>query len=266
MERIGLIAGGGKLPIIFAEEARKKGTKVIVFAVKDIADPRIAASSDRIHWLTAGEFKKFFLLLLVERIKKIAMLGKIDKSVIYSKIKRDKKTAELLEGVKDRNDYSLLERLTHELGKVGVTVISGVEYLDNLLPKRGVLTERQPTESETEDISFGLKTAEEIARMDIGQAVVIKNKAVVAIEAMEGTNKTIERAAGLCGEGFVVIKVPRPEQDMRWDVPVVGRETIELIARHKGKALAIKEKKMFLIEKEACINLADKNNLSIVVA
>ena len=266
MERIGLLAGGGELPIIFAKEARKKGTKVIGFAIKEMALPGFDSVCDKVHRLSIGDAKKFFFLLLTERIRKIAMLGKVDKSVIYSSIKRDKKAAKFLSDSKDRNDYSILDRVTSEIEKLGIKVINGLEYLDGLLPPKGVLTKRHPSEKEKEDISFGLGIAEQIARMDIGQTVVIKNRACVSVEAMEGTNRTIERAARLCGDGFVVVKAFRPQQDMRWDVPVVGPETIELIARHKGLALAIKEKRMFLVEKDTSVKLADKNDISIIVA
>ena len=193
------------------------------------------------------------------------MLGKIDKSIIYRDIRKSEESSRVLDDSKDKNDYSILERITTELGKVGVEVISGLEYMGDFLPPKGVLTKNKPSFTQREDINFGFKIAKNIAKMDIGQTVVVKNRSIVSVEAMEGTSRTIERAAMLCGEGFTVVKVSRPEQDMRWDVPVVGPETIRLIAENKGKTLAIEEKRMFLVEKDACISLADKNNISIVV-
>ena len=265
MTRIGLIAGGGELPIIFAKEARKKGVKVIGFAIKEMALPEFDASCDRVHRLSISEIKKFAFLLLAERIKKIVMFGKVDKSVIFKDIHRDEMAKSVLEKSKDKKDYSILDRITHELGKLGVEVINGLEYIPDLLPAKGVLTKRTPSEKEYEDIMFGFKMAKEIARLDIGQTIVVKNKAIVSVEAMEGTDSTIERAARLCGEDFAVIKVSRPDQDMRWDVPVIGPNTVEIIAKNKGKILAIEEKRMFLVEKEACAELADSNDISIVV-
>ena len=265
MERIGLIAGKGKLPVIFARKARKKGVKVIGFAIKEMALPEFDAACDKAHRLSIKEVKKFLFLLVVERVKKIVMLGKIDKSIIYRDIKKSEETLRVLADSKDKNDYSILGRITAELKKVGVEVISGLEYMGDFLPLKGVLTRHKPSRAEYEDINFGFKIAKEIAGMDIGQTVVIKDRSVVSVEAMEGTNRAIERAATLCGEGFTVVKVSRPEQDMRWDVPVVGSETIKLIAENKGKTLAIEEKRMFLVEKEASINLANDNNISIVV-
>jgi len=264
MERIGLIAGGGRLPVIFAEEAKRKGEKVIGFAIKGMALPKLDNACDKVHWLDVGQFKKFFFLLLTERVRKIALLGKFDKSVMYSNVAKDENALKFLKESKDKTDYGLLDKITSELKKVGVEVIDGIEYLFPLLPSKGVLTRRHPTEKENEDIRFGFGIAKEIARMDIGQSVIVKDKTVVSVEAMEGTNRAIERAPALCGEGFVVVKVSRPQQDMRWDIPVIGPETVELIAQKKGKALAIEAKKMFLVKKETCINLADANNISIV--
>ncbi|MFH1593406.1 MAG: UDP-2,3-diacylglucosamine diphosphatase LpxI [Candidatus Omnitrophota bacterium] len=265
MDRIGLIAGGGRLPIIFAQEARKRGAKVVGFAIKEMASPEFDSACDRVHWVSIGEFKKCLLLFIVERIRKVAMLGKVDKTIIYSDIKRDYEAASLLKSVKDKNDYTLLDRVTHELSKRGIEVINSTDYLADLLPQKGVLTKRVPTKEEGEDVAFGMKMAKDLARLDIGQTIVVKSKAIVCVEAMEGTDRTIKRAKELCGGGFTVIKVSRPQQDMRWDVPVVGPETLSLIAEHKGKALAIEEKRMFLVDKERCAKIADDNGISIVV-
>lgn len=266
MERIGLIAGAGRLPIIFAKEARKKGAKVIGFAIKEMASPDFNDACDRVHWLGPGQVKKLLFLLIAERIKKIAMLGKVDKSIIYGNlIKKDKEISDFFKSSKDKKDYTILDEITSEFQKRGIEVISGIEYLADLLPAKGVLTKREPSEKERDDIFFGFKIAKEIAGSDVGQTVIVKNKAVISVEAMEGTNQTIKRAAKLCPEGFSVIKVARPNQDMRWDVPAVGPETVELIARSKGKVLAIEEKKTFLVEKASCVKMADENDISIVV-
>jgi len=264
MERIGLIAGGGELPIFFANEARKRGAKIIGFAIKEMALPEFDKACDRCHRLSIWQVKKFIFLLLAERIKKIAMLGKVDKSVIYSRTEKDEEAVKILEGSSDRSDYGLLDKITKEFSKLGIEVINGMEYLSDLVPEKGILTKNFPTDSEYEDINFGVRIAREIARLDIGQTVVVKNKAVVTVEAMEGTDDTINRAADICGNGFTVAKVSRPKQDMRWDVPVVGPSTIELIAVKGGKALAIEEKRMFLVDKESSIRIADQNGISIV--
>jgi len=265
MDRIGLIAGGGKLPIIFAREAKKKGVKVIGFAIKEMALPEFNSACDRAHHVSAEDIKKFVFLLVIERIKKIVMLGKVDKAVIYKIAKKDKRLTEILENSADRNDYTLLSKVTAEFKKIGIEVVSGTEYMSELLPRKGVLTKRHPSEEESGDMEFGLKRAREMARLDIGQTIVVKDKVIVGVEAMGGTDTTIETSARICGEGFTVIKVARPDQDMRWDVPTVGPETLKLIAKNKGHVLVLEEKKMFLIEKETCVKIADDNGISIVV-
>ena len=265
MERIGLIAGGGKLPVIFAEEARKKGAKIIGFAIKEMALPEFDKACDRAHRLGIKQIKKFLFLLVAERIRKIVMLGKVDKSVIYNNKHGADEHLRRFEKEKDKSDYSILDKVTAEFEKMGIKVIEAGAYLDNLFPPKGILTKRHPSEKEANDVSFGFPIAREIARFDIGQTVIVKDKSVVSVEAMEGTDETIKRAAKLSGSGFTVIKVSRPEQDMRWDVPVVGPETIKLIAENKGKVLAIEAKRMFLVEREACLEIAEKNGISIVV-
>ena len=264
-KRIGVIAGAGDLPIFFAEKAKEKGTKVIGFAIEEMASPEFDAACDRAHRLSIGQIKKFILLLFTERIKKIVMLGKVDKSIIYRYVKKDGKAKEMLKKAEDKSDYTLLGKLTSELKKIGVEVIDGVEYLKDFLPPKGILTKNKPSKTELEDIEFGVKKAKEVARLDVGQTIVVKNKSIVSVEAMEGTDSTIERAAKICGEGFSVVKVARPMQDMRWDVPVVGVDTIKIIAKNKGSVLAMEEKKMFLVDKEACVELANSKGISIIV-
>ena len=255
----------GKLPLVFAEAARKKGVTVIGFAIKDMALPEFDRACSKVHWFGTEELAKFAFLLLAERVKKIAMFGKVDKSVIYRMFNKGKALPEFLKKAADKRDYSLLEKITSEFKKVGVEVIDGSEYLKELSPPKGVLTKKRPSSEEESDISFGLGMAREIARLDIGQMVVVKNKSIVSIEAMEGTDETIKRGGALCGKGFSVVKVARPDQDMRWDVPLVGPDTIKAIASADGGVLAIEDKSMYMMEKDTCLELADRNDISIVV-
>ena len=265
MERIGLIAGGGEIPILFAHEARKKGAKTIGFALKGLTSPDLDKACDRTHWFDTSQIAKFFLLLLAERIRKVVLLGKVDKSVFYTDVKKHEEGINLFKNAQDKSDYGILEKVTSEFEKKGIKVINAIDYLSRLMPEKGVLTDIKLSDKEKEDLAFGFKTAKALSHLDIGQTVVVKDKAVVSVEAMEGTDATIKRAALICREGFVVVKVSRPHQDMRWDVPVVGIHTINLIAENKGRVLAIEEKKMFLADKEKCVKLADQNGISIVV-
>ena len=193
MEKIGLIAGSGKLPVIFAREARKKDTKVVCFAIKGMASPDLEEACNKVHWVGTGEILKTFFLLATERIKKIVMLGKIDKSLIYNNLKEEDEALNAFKNSEDKSDYNLLDKATQELEKRGVKVINALDYLTELLPSKGTLTKRYPSEKEKEDISFGFKIAKEIAQLDIGQTIIVKDKSVVSVEAMEGTDETIKR-------------------------------------------------------------------------
>ncbi len=268
MERIGLIAGSGNLPLLFAKEAKKKGAKVIAFAIKDLTSPNFGEFVDKIHWIDVSKFRiqKFIILLLAERIKKMIMIGKVDKSLIFGKAKDNEDISSVLRDAKDNMDYSILEELTKRLNKIGIKVIDGLDYLRDLMPEKGVLTKRLPSKDEWEDIKFGLNLAREVARLDIGQTITVKNKAVITVEAMEGTDEAIKRAGELVGENFTVIKVARPNQDMRWDVPLVGFETLQTMIKSKARVLAIESGKMFFVEKAKVIREADLNEITIVVA
>ena len=267
MERIGLVAGGGKLPVIFANEAKKRGAKIVAFGVEGITAPDFGEFVDKLHWIDPANFKiqKFAFLLIAERIRKIVLVGKIDKSLIFGKFGKNKDVSSVLTTAKDNMDYSILEEVTKRLAAVGVHVTDAIEYLKDLMPEKGVLTKRQPTAEESEDIKFGVKMAKEIARLDIGQTIIVKNKSVVAVEAVESTDDTIKRGGTISGGDFIVIKVARPRQDMRWDVPLVGLDTLETMLSSGGKVLAIESEKMFFIEKEKVVKEADLNEATIVV-
>lgn len=263
MEKIGLIAGGGTLPAEFIKSAKKNGEKVIVFAIEDMASKDLKKEADKVYWLKVGQYRKFAFLLLKERIRRIALLGKVDKSVIYDQSEYDEEARLALKNLKDKKDYSILEEVTKHLKRFGVEVVDSTTYLSHLLPEKGVLTKKKPGGQIEKDIKFGYNAAKQMAGMDVGQTVVVKDGTVVAVEAMEGTDATIERALETAGSGCVMVKVSRPDQDLRWDVPTVGPETVRKLSEGAFSALAIESGKMFLIEKEKMISLADE--LGIVV-
>jgi len=267
MERIGLVAGSGNFPLVFSQEAKKKGDTVITFAIQDVTHPSIKDYSDRVHWIDPEKFSipKFLLLLAVERLKKIVLVGKIDKALVFKHSKDNKDLGDFLKSTKDNSDYSILDEVTKRFKQIGIDVIDGLGYLKDLLPAEGVLTKRLPSEREKADIAFGLSLAQELARLDIGQAITVKDKAVITVEAIEGTDRTIRRAHELVKDEFTVIKVARPKQDMRWDVPLVGPETIHTMVEAQARVLAIESGKMFFSEREKAIREADLHNLTIVV-
>lgn len=265
MGRIGIVAGEGDITVECVRSARKMGEKVIVFALEGAASKDLEKEADRVYWLKISQYKKFAFLLLKDRIRNLILLGKFDKNVIYDDVPKGEVVEDAFKKLKDNKDYSILEEITHHLKKLGVSVVDGTKYLSHLLPEKGLLSSTLPDERIKGDIAFGFDIAKKLAGMDIGQTTIIKGKSVVAVEAMEGTDRTIERAGEVVGSGCVMIKVSRPRQDMRWDVPVIGPVTIEKLARNGFKALAFENRKMFLMDKEKVKSLADSAGMVVQV-
>jgi len=266
MARIGLVAGYGELPILFADAAKAKGDTVIAFGLKGLTSDELAKHVEKIHWLEWGGLKKGLMLLALERIGQIALLGKIKKEVFLKNDDRlDDEAKKLLGNNKDKKDYALLGEVAKLLQSVGVKIIDLTAYLGDLIPSKGTLTKRSPTESEWEDVRYGENIARELARLDIGQAVAVRDKTVISVEAIEGTDEAIRRAGALAKQGFVVVKMARPEQDMRFDVPLIGLDTLKSVVETGAKVLAFEEKKTLLMNREEMIRLADENGVAIVV-
>lgn len=266
MARIGLVAGYGRLPLIFAKEAKDKGDTVIGFGIKGITSDELESSVDKMHWVEWGRLEKALLLVATERIKKIIMLGKIGKDVVFkNEEKLDEKARKFMDSIKDKKDYSILKGVNDILRKFGVGVIDAAEYLSGLMPSKGTMTMAEPAKNEWDDIEYGKAVAKDLAKFDIGQTVAVKDKTVIALEAAEGTDETIERAGRLVKNGFVVVKVARPDQDMRFDVPIVGADTIRSLIKAGGNVLALESKRTILIDKEEIIKSADQNKIAVVV-
>lgn len=266
MPRIGLVAGHGKIPVIFAKAAKAKGDTVIAFGLKGVTGEGLGGYVDKIHWLEWGDFQKAIMLLVRERIKKIALLGKIKKDIVFKgDAKLDESSRNIIEKAKDRKDYHILSEVAKVLGTFGVEIIDPTAYLGECIPSKGTITKRKPTQDELDDIDYGRNIAKELARFDIGQTVAVKDKTVIALEAVEGTNEVIKRAGLLTHSGFVVVKMARPDQDMRFDVPLVGMETLKVMVESCGKVLALEGSKTFLIEKDELVKLADEKGIAIVI-
>jgi len=260
MKKIGLIAGGGSLPLEFIKQANARHEKVVVFALTGMADEKIERQADKIYWLKIGQYTKFAFLLVKERIRHLALLGKVEKKALFNE-KYDIEAENTLKKLKTHEDYSILEEITRHLKKIGIEVIDGKEYLAHLMPEKGVLSIIRPDEKVSEDIAFGCSMAKQIAGLDIGQTVIVKDKTVVAVESIEGTDSAIKRAGTFAGRGCVMVKVSRPKQDTRWDVPTVGPDTMRLLAENAFSALAIESKKMFLIDQKETIDIANINKI-----
>ncbi len=264
MSKIGIAAGGGSLPVECARKAKEQGYTVIVIAVEGVASKELEQIADKIYWIKFGQFAKLIFFIMKERLKKLVLLGKISRQTIHKKTKYDAASEELFKKSGDKKDYSILKHATKHFSKVGVEVIDPTEFLTHLLVNKGVLTNISYDKSTQEEINLGLTIAKKIAELDIGQTVVVKDKTVVAVEAMEGTDSVIKRAYDISGEGCIMVKVARPQQDMRWDVPTVGMQTIELLKENKFKALAIEAGQMYVLEKEKFVKYAEENGIVVV--
>ncbi|MCI0469800.1 MAG: UDP-2,3-diacylglucosamine diphosphatase LpxI [Nitrospirae bacterium] len=263
--KIGIIAGMGELPIIIARDARARGFKVIIAALETLASEDIADFADEIKWISIGKFGGIIDMLKKAGVKEAIMAGKAPKDLLYkTKIVPDLKTIKLFFSLKDRSDETILNAITGELKNEGIDIIDTAAFSPGLLTPHGVITKTTPTKEEWKDIEYGLAIAKEIGRLDIGQTVVIKDQAVMAVEAIEGTDEAILRGGRLGGSGCVIVKVSRPNQDMRLDVPVVGSLTIKTMIDIKARILALEAGKSIIVQREKMINEAEKAGVSIV--
>ena len=264
MNKIGLIAGSGNLPIEFAKNVYLQGKPLEIFAIKRITDKSIK-NYGKTHWLNFGEAQKLIDLMKERNVKDVVMLGKIEHySLIFSLHKLDKRAKEFFNSLKDKRAKTILEAVLSELEKEGFNPIDPTPYLKSLLMPKGLLNNIKPKEELLKDAYFGIKIAKKVADLDIGQTVIVKNQIVVAVEGLEGTDRCILRGGELAGEGTVICKVARKNQDMRYDVPVIGLKTLKSIKKAKGKLLAVESEKLFLLDRDEFIKTADKYGISVI--
>ncbi|MEW6054726.1 MAG: UDP-2,3-diacylglucosamine diphosphatase LpxI [Nitrospirota bacterium] len=265
MKKLGLIAGTGELPKAIAEEARAQGYAVIAIGLDPLADRSLSSHVDEITWVNVGKFGKLIESLKKSGIKEAVMAGKVSKTLLYkSKITPDLRAVKLLFGLKDRKDDSILLAITEELAQEGIRLLDITRFSGSLLTTEGVHTKKAPTGNEWKDIEFGWKIAKEIGRLDIGQTVVVKDQAVMSVEAIEGTDEAIRRGGILAGEGAVVVKVSKPDQDMRFDVPAVGLQTLSAMKEVRAKVLAVEAHKSLILDKNTLIDEANTTKIVIV--
>ena len=260
----GLIAGNGRFPFLVLEGARSQGIEMAVIALKEEASPELEQVAKRLHWVSLGELSKAIELMQREGVKRAVMAGQVKHNKIFSAIRPDWKLAKLLFSLPRKNTDSLIGAVAKVLEEEGIQLVDSTLFLKPLLPEAGVLTRRAPNEHETADIEYGLEVARQIAGMDIGQTVVIADRACVAVEAMEGTDETIARAARFAdGKPLVVVKVSKPQQDMRFDVPVVGLPTVKSMGDAGATALAIDAARTLLFDRNRLIEVADAAGIAI---
>jgi DUF1009 family protein len=280
VQKLGLIAGNGRYPLLVLEEALRREITVTVAAIREETLPEIEEFANRpqvsVHWLGLGQLGKLIRVFKGAGVQKAIMAGQVKHIQIFSRkggdssgrrlILPDLKMMKVFMSLPERNTQSLIGGVIEELEKEGIEFIDSTVLLASLLPEAGVLTRREPSSEELMDIEYGRPIAQEIARLDLGQTVVIKDRAVVAVEAMEGTDETIRRASRLVGGGrLTVIKVSRPGQDMRFDVPVVGLDTLLVLKECNVSALAVDAEKTLVLDREEFIREADRLEMAVIV-
>ncbi len=263
-ERIGLIAGNGRFPIIFADNARKLGYHVSAVAHEGETEPELAGHVDRIHWIKIGQLNKLIKAFKEDGVHQAVMLGGIKKTHVFTTLRPDFRTLALATRLALWKDDDILRELAKELEREGIVICESTFGLEGILVEEGTLTARAPSEKEWEDIRYGWEVAHEIGRLDIGQCVVVKDRVVVAVEAVEGTDGAIKRGGDLAKEGAVVVKRSKPQQDLRFDLPAVGPRTIEVMASVKASVLAIEAGRTILLDREIMLDKARFARIAIV--
>ncbi len=275
--KLGLIAGNGKFPFLVLDAAKAKGEEVVVAAIKEEASPEIEQrGAAAVHWLSLGELSRLIETFKREGVQRAIMAGQVKHKQIFSNIRPDWRLAKLLLSLRTRNTDALIGAVAKVLADEGITLLNSTEYLEPLLARPGVLTRRAPNEAERRSIDYGRSVARHVAQFDIGQTVVVAESACVAVEAMEGTDAAIERAgkilqskslgdqASLLSRALTVVKVAKPKQDMRFDVPVIGVKTVETMRAAGATCLAVDAGKCLLLDGDAILHAADEAGIAIV--
>lgn len=259
-----LVAGDGQLPVRMAENATKNGLEVICISLSNDNVKDLKKVCSKVYSVGAGELLKIKKILQDEQIKQLTFLGKVHKGLILRRPKFDSMALELIKNVKRLNDDQVMLTVVEELNKIGVTVLDQTIFIKNLMIPAGILGKLKPTDSQIADVQYGYWLAKEMGKIDVGQSVVIKDKMVMAVEAIEGTDKCIERGGKIAKNGGCVIKVAKPTQDKRFDIPAVGLRTLQTMKKFKLSLLAVEANETIIVEQEKVVEFADKNNIVIM--
>jgi hypothetical protein len=263
-ERLGLIAGNGRFPIIFADNARKLGYQVSAVAHEGETDPELAKHVDRIHWIKIGQLNKLITAFKDDQVHQAVMLGGIKKTHVFTTVRPDFRTLALAARLALWKDDDILRELAKVLENEGITICESTFGLEGILADEGPLTVRVPSEKEWEDIRYGWEVAQHIGRLDIGQCVVVKDRVVVAVEAVEGTDEAIKRGGQLAKDGAVVVKRCKPQQDLRFDLPAVGPRTIEIMASVNASVLAVEAGRTIILDRDLTLKTAQSARIAVV--
>jgi hypothetical protein len=264
--KFGLIAGNGKFPFLVLEGARRAGASLSVVAIKEETDKRIEEVADKILWVGIGQLGKMISFFKKEGVEKAIMAGQVKHVQIFSGALPDLRMIKMLWNLPQRNTDALIGGVADEMAKEGIELIDSTYFIKDQLAEEGVLTRRQPDATEQGNIEYGLAVAGEIARLDLGQTIVVRARACVAVEAMEGTDAVIRRAGELARGKLTVVKVAKPNQDMRFDVPVVGVPTVRTMIEAGATCLCLTPGKTLMFEKPEMLHLANEHKISIVAA
>lgn len=262
--KFGLIAGNGQFPFLVVEGARRAGASLAVVAIKEETDPLIDKAAERVKWVGIGQLGKMIDFFKKEGVDKAMMAGQVKHVQIFSGSLPDVRMLKMLWSLEKRNTDSLIGGIANEMAKEGIELIDSTHFIQDQLAPEGAITKRKPDETELGNIEYGLHVANEIARLDLGQTIVVRGKACVAIEAMEGTDATIRRAGELAKGRLTVVKVAKPNQDMRFDVPVVGVPTIETMISAGATCLSISAGKTLIFDREEMLRLANENKICVI--
>jgi DUF1009 family protein len=263
-ERIGLIAGNGRFPIIFAENARRLGYVVSAVAHIGETEPELAQHVENIHWIKIGQLNKLIKAFKDDGVRQAVMLGGIKKTHVFTTVRPDLRTLAIASRLRAFKDDAILREFAAELEGEGIRIRESTFGLNGILVEESPLTKRRPSKKEWDDIRYGWDVAREVGRLDIGQCVVVKDRVIVAVEAVEGTDQAIRRGGELAGEGAVVVKRCKPQQDLRFDLPAVGPQTIQVMISVKATALAVEAGKSVLLDRQEMIHQAERAGIAVV--
>ena len=265
MRTLGLIAGNRKFPLLFAKAAKKNNCRVVAVAIKGETLPLLKKLVDKIYWVKLTEFNRLFEIFKQEGITNVVMAGQVSPKRLFSKeVNSSPELKSILDSIKDKKADSIFGALSERLQKEGIILLDSTIFLEDYLPKKGVLTKREPGAAERLDINFGMELAKAVAGLDIGQTVAVRSQAVVAVEALEGTDNLIRRAGKIGRSHLTIVKVSKPKQDLRFDIPVIGLNTVKNLIKSGARCLAIEAGKTLFIDKEESLKLADRRGIVIV--
>jgi DUF1009 family protein len=260
--KIGLIAGRGNFPILFAQEAKRAGYSVTAVGVKANTKNSLRRYIDKLYWIEVTEFKRIVNIFRQENISKAAMAGQINPRLLFNpKVMNHPEVRDFFGQIQDRRADTVFKAFAGKLHDAGIILLDSTSFLSSYIPADALLTKRAPSPDESADIRLGFRIAKHLGDMDIGQSVCVKNGVVLAVESIEGTDNTIRRAAALARSAIVLVKASKPSQDMRFDVPVAGLGTIRNLP--KGSCLAIESGKTLFLDRDKAIELADKKAIAI---